>query len=128
MGDPAELPAELPSGTCLFHFCEAASFKDDAALFCGEEGREVLDMSECPLRLWFKRKDGWPVERIKREAFFPEPGEAAKAYAGENEKHFVDYLEDCVTTSMNANEEVKRQPVACRPDGKPGAGEVLPGG
>ena len=34
--------------------------------------------------------------------------EAAKAYAGENEKHFVEYLEDCVTTSMNANEEVGR--------------------
>jgi len=42
MGDPVEHPAELPSGTCLFHFCEAASFKNGVALFCGEEGREVL--------------------------------------------------------------------------------------
>ena len=39
--------------------------------------------------------------------------EAAKAYAGENEKHFVDYLEDCVTTSMNANEEVREVQDEC---------------
>jgi hypothetical protein len=39
--------------------------------------------------------------------------EAAKAYAGENEKHFVEYLEDCVTTSMNANEEVREVQDEC---------------
>ena len=39
--------------------------------------------------------------------------EAAQAYAGENEKHFVDYLEDCVTTSMNANDEVRQVQDEC---------------
>ena len=39
--------------------------------------------------------------------------EAAKAYAGENEKHFVEYLEDCVATSMNANEEVREVQDEC---------------
>jgi hypothetical protein len=47
-----------------------------------------------------------PKELAERE-------EAAQAYAGENEKHFVDYLEDCVTSSMNANEEIRRAQDEC---------------
>lgn len=39
--------------------------------------------------------------------------EAAQAYAGENEKHFVEYLEDCVTVSMNANDEVRQVQDEC---------------
>jgi hypothetical protein len=33
-----------------------------------------LDMTECPQRLWFKRKDGFPVLRVERKTGFPEPG------------------------------------------------------
>ncbi|MFZ5452443.1 MAG: hypothetical protein ACOZF2_11335 [Thermodesulfobacteriota bacterium] len=39
--------------------------------------------------------------------------EAAQAYAGENEKHFVEYLEDCVQVSMNANDEVRKVQDEC---------------
>lgn len=39
--------------------------------------------------------------------------EAAQAYAGENEKHFVEYLEDCVQVSMNAKEEVRKVQDEC---------------
>lgn len=69
------VPVELPQGVCLFHYCKAASFKDKVALFCGEVQTEILDMPECPLGLWFKKKDGWPVERIisSGEPLFPEP-------------------------------------------------------
>ena len=63
----------LPAGECFFHFCEAASYRD-GALFCGEQGQEILDMTECPQRLWFKRKDGFPVLRVERKTGFPEPG------------------------------------------------------
>jgi hypothetical protein len=49
---------ELPPGYCFFDFCEAALFKDNAALFCNEAGQEVLEMSECPLGLWFKGQKG----------------------------------------------------------------------
>jgi hypothetical protein len=70
------VPVELPQGICLFHYCEVASFKDAAALFCGEAQKEVLDMTECPLGLWFKKNDGWPVERkiAPDKLLFPEPG------------------------------------------------------
>jgi hypothetical protein len=39
--------------------------------------------------------------------------EAAGAYGHENEKHFVDYLEDCVRMSMNANDEVRQVQDEC---------------
>ena len=68
-------PVKLPPGVCLFHNCEAASFKDNVALFCGEAQKEVLDMTECPLGLWFKNKEGWPIEMkiAPEEPLFPEP-------------------------------------------------------
>ncbi len=34
--------------------------------------------------------------------------EAAQAYAGENEKHFVDYCEECIKDSVRAMEKVRR--------------------
>lgn len=69
------VPIELPQGVCLFHYCESASFKDSSVLFCGEAQEEVLDISECPKRLWFKNKDGWPIERkiTSGQPLFPEP-------------------------------------------------------
>lgn len=45
-------------------------------------------------------------ERAEREA-------AARAYAGENEQHFVDYLTDCVQTSRNARREIRRVQDEC---------------
>jgi hypothetical protein len=55
---PQGAPVELPPGVCFFDYCEAASFKNSVALFCGEAQKEVLDMTACPLGLWFKNKDG----------------------------------------------------------------------
>jgi hypothetical protein len=68
-------PVKLPPGVCFFHYCEAASFKGNMALFCGEVQKEVLDITECPLGLWFKNKEGWPIERKidPEEPLFPEP-------------------------------------------------------
>lgn len=47
-----------------------------------------------------------PKELAERE-------EAAGAYGHENPQHFVDYLEDCVEVSMNANDEVRRVQDEC---------------
>lgn len=45
-------------------------------------------------------------EKAEREA-------AAQAYAGENERHFVDYLTDCVDTSVRAMREVREVQDEC---------------
>ncbi len=50
----------LVDGTCFFHHCELASYRN-AALFCGEIQQIVLDMAHCPLGLWHKGPDGLPV-------------------------------------------------------------------
>ena len=39
--------------------------------------------------------------------------EAADAYAGENEKHFVDYGEDCKNASVKAKVNVRRIQKEC---------------
>lgn len=39
--------------------------------------------------------------------------EAAKAYAGENEKHFVDYLMDCVKQSVEGSKEIRQTQARC---------------
>jgi hypothetical protein len=39
--------------------------------------------------------------------------EAAKAYAGENEKHFVDYLQDCINQSVTASRDIRRTQAHC---------------
>lgn len=39
--------------------------------------------------------------------------EAAQAYAGENEKHFVDYLNDCVQQCVKANSDIRKVQVDC---------------
>ena len=36
----------------------------NASLFCGEAGQEVIDLILWPLGLWFKQADGWPVAGI----------------------------------------------------------------
>ena len=53
----------LADGVCLFNRCDLASYQN-VALFCGEVGQEVIDLLRCPLGLWFKRADGWPVAGI----------------------------------------------------------------
>jgi hypothetical protein len=50
----------LVDGVCLFHHCNLASYQS-AALFCGERKQLVIDMAHCPLGLWCKDADGWPV-------------------------------------------------------------------
>ena len=39
--------------------------------------------------------------------------EAAKAYAGENEQHFVDYAEDCKNQSRKSSEDIRSAQAAC---------------
>lgn len=61
------------------------------------------------------------IERSQDRAAPPEPDgkelaereEAAKAYAGESERHFVDYLADCVKQSTTAMEEIRQTQVEC---------------
>ena len=60
---PKEEEHVLIDGTCFFHHCELASYQS-AALFCGEASQEVIDLLRCPLGLWFKQADGWPVVGI----------------------------------------------------------------
>jgi hypothetical protein len=50
----------LVDGVCLFHHCDLSSYQS-AALFCGERKQLVIDMARCPLGLWCKDADGWPV-------------------------------------------------------------------
>jgi len=47
-----------------------------------------------------------PQELAEREA-------AARAYAGENEKHFAAYLQDCVKQSVRANTEIRKTQAHC---------------
>lgn len=58
---PGTQPLDLPSGACLFHHCDLASYRS-AALFCREAAQEVINLAGCPLGLWFRQPDGWPVE------------------------------------------------------------------
>ena len=46
------------------------------------------------------------AELAEREA-------AAQAYAGENEKHFASYLQDCVNQSVRANTEIRKTQAHC---------------
>jgi hypothetical protein len=39
--------------------------------------------------------------------------DAAKAYAGENEKHFVDYCHECVKESIKASDDIRRAQDDC---------------
>lgn len=39
--------------------------------------------------------------------------EAAQAYAGENEQHFVDYCKDCIKQSVEANRDVRKVQAKC---------------
>lgn len=39
--------------------------------------------------------------------------QAARAYAGEDEKHFVDYVQDCIRQSNDANKEIRRVQADC---------------
>ncbi len=61
------------------------------------------------------------VNQIQREASAPVPDEqetrereeAAEAYAGENEQHFVDYCQDCIDTSVQAMKGVREEQSEC---------------
>lgn len=61
--NPTKEEHVLIDGTCFFHHCRLASYQS-AALFCGEAGQEVIDLLHCPLDLWHKEPDGWPVAGI----------------------------------------------------------------
>ena len=52
----------LVDGTCLFHHCDLARYRD-AVLFCGKTEHPVIDLACCPFGMWHKGEDGWPVER-----------------------------------------------------------------
>jgi len=52
----------LVDGTCLFHHCDLARYRD-AVLFCGKTEHPVIDLACCPFGMWNKGEDGWPVER-----------------------------------------------------------------
>jgi hypothetical protein len=54
----------LVDGVCLFHHCDLAGYQS-AALFCGETKQLVIDMACCPLGLWRKEADGWPVILVR---------------------------------------------------------------
>lgn len=47
-----------------------------------------------------------PRELTERE-------EAARAYAGENEQHFSDYVQDCINQSVKANENIRSVQAHC---------------
>lgn len=77
--------------------------------------REIADPREALLK---RKREMDSAERRTLAAMMDEQEtaertEAAQAYAGENEKHFVDFLQDCVKTSVKANEEVRRVQAHC---------------
>lgn len=47
------------------------------------------------------------------DAELAERAAAARAYAGENEKHFASYLQDCVNQSVHANTEIRKTQAHC---------------
>lgn len=50
---------------------------------------------------------------VRDEQELREREEAAQAYAGENEQHFVDYCMDCVDTSVHANRSIRQVQEEC---------------
>jgi hypothetical protein len=54
------------------------------------------------------RSDDSALQEIRDERELAEREAAAQAYAGEDEKHFVDYLKDCIAQSVKANKEIRR--------------------
>lgn len=61
-----------------------------------EVRRRILELQNSP-----KPSELDALELKERE-------EAAQAYAGENEKHFVDYVEECIRDSVRAMERIRR--------------------
>jgi hypothetical protein len=59
--NPSDEEDILMDGSCFFHYCEQASYRS-AALHCGEAHQFILDMAECPLGLWHKGPDGFPIK------------------------------------------------------------------
>ena len=54
-----------------------------------------------------------PVPMVMDEKELAERTEAADAYAGEQEKHFVDYAADCVKQSVDAMRRIRRSQQEC---------------
>lgn len=54
-----------------------------------------------------------PIVEEPDEKELAEREEAAQAYAGEDEAHFVRYLEDCVQTSVRSMREIRDQQAEC---------------
>ena len=72
----------------------------------GEEGlREVIGRIR-----EIERDQGQAVTDKQEEA---ERLDAAKAYFGENEQHFVDYAHDCIKTSVGAMQKIRKAQKEC---------------
>lgn len=54
------------------------------------------------------RSDDSALREIRDEQELAERVEAAEAYAGEDERHFVDYLTDCLSQSVKAHKDIRR--------------------
>ena len=50
-----------------------------------------------------------PVTHLADQQELAEREQAAQAYSGENEKHFCDYLRDCITTSRKATADIRKE-------------------
>lgn len=59
------------------------------------------------------RLDATALAEIMDEQELVEREEAARAYAGEDERHFVDYLMDCVGQSVTANRDIRKAQDHC---------------
>lgn len=57
--------------------------------------------------------DKWTPEPLYDEKETRDREAAAQAYAGENQEHFVGYLEDCVQQSVDAMRQIRRNQLEC---------------
>lgn len=55
----------------------------------------------------------FPEERKMDEQEIAEREAAAQAYAGEDEQHFVRYVEDCIQQSVDAMQDIRREQSEC---------------
>jgi hypothetical protein len=60
-----------------------------------------------------ERNDAAVMSGSIDEKEMAERKEAANAYAGENEQHFVDYMMDCMKSSVRAHEDIRRTQAHC---------------
>lgn len=73
--------------------------------------QELLDAKAEMERRVVSTRDGLSYEMDEQE--LSEREEAAQAYAGEDERHFVDYAQDCIKQSTDANREIRKIQAEC---------------